>query len=136
MQATTLDSLLLDVAADAVGLGVAILLLRRLPIMPTLGAVLATTKRALHVVRASGISDHWKEVVVPRYALRIMIGTLSLALCLAALLAVFVAGFMAVGLFFVDTPQDAWARILAPQAQLIALAMGVALSVVLLRKRR
>ena len=136
MQATTFLDLVLDGAAVAAGLCAAVLLLRRLPIVATLAAVLAASRRALHVIAAAGISDHWKELVVPRYALRIMIGSSWIAVYLAALLAVFVAGFLAVDLFFVDTPEAAWARILRPETQLIAVAMGVVLSLALLRKRR
>ena len=136
MEAMTLHNLLVDGLAAATGLGAAILLLKRLPVLPTLVDVNTTIRKALHIIGATGISDHWKELVVPRYALSIMIGSSCIAVYLLATLGMFVAGFFAAGLAFVDTPQDALARLLRWEPQLMAVVMGIILSFTLWRKRR
>ena len=128
--------LLVDGLATATGLGAAILLLKRLRVLPTLVGVNTTIHKAFHVIGAAGISDHWKELVVPRYALSIMIGSSCIAVYLLAMLGMFVAGCFAAGLPFVDTPQDALARLLRWEPQLMAVVMGIFLSFNLWRKRR
>ena len=132
----TLNNLLVDGLAAATGLGAAILLLNRMPVLPTLVDVDRTIRKAFHVIGATGISDHWKELVILRYALNIMIGSSRIAVYLLAMLGMFVAGFFAAGLPFVDTPQDALARLLRWEPQLMAVAMGIFLSFTLWRKRR
>jgi hypothetical protein len=54
-------------------------LLMRLPILPRLAEFRATVFGALSVVRSVRISDHWKEKVLPRYALRLFRLTMVLA---------------------------------------------------------
>ncbi len=136
MQAMTLHDLLLDGLATAAGLGAALLLLKRLPLVPRLAQLNTNIHKAFHVIGASGISDHWKELVVPRYALSIMIGSSCLAVYLLAVLGMFVAGFVAAQLPFVDAPQDALARLFRPEPQVMALVMGIGLVLTLRRNRQ
>lgn len=66
-----------------------------LPIMARIGAVSGYAQKAMRVLRSTRISDHWKERILPAYALRIGAGsaTFFLLLC-AALLPVLIAGLI------------------------------------------
>lgn len=132
----TLHELTLDGLTAAAGLGAAVLLLKGLPIRPTLVDVTARVHKAVRVIRATGVSDHWKERVVPRYALSIMLGTSRIAAYLLAMLGTFIAGFVAAGVPFGEAPGDALARLLRWEPQLMALAMGTLLVLFLRRRRR
>lgn len=124
----TPNNFLLDALAAATGLGAAILLFKRLPIVSTFVNLYSTANKAFHVIGAGGISDHWKEIALSRYALRIMIGTSRGACYMLAIVGLFAIGFVAVQLPFVDTPQTALARLLRWEPHLMAVVMGVVLS--------
>lgn len=65
----------------------------RLPVLQRIGTVAATSQKAMRLVRSSRVSDHWKERILPVYALRIGMGSVTFFLLLcAALLPVVVAG--------------------------------------------
>ncbi|MCZ6490431.1 MAG: hypothetical protein O7A06_07865 [Acidobacteria bacterium] len=136
MGAMTLLNLLLDAGAAAAGLGAAVLLFKRLPLISTFVDLNSTVYKAFHVIGARGISDHWKELVLSRYALKIMIGSSCSAVYLLAIVGGFVAGFIVVQLPFVDTPQSALARLLRWEPNLTAVVMGIFLSFASRRKGR
>ena len=48
-------------------------LLVRLPLVETVQNFFKTLKKSAHIITSKAISDHWKEVVLPRLAMR-MIG--------------------------------------------------------------
>jgi hypothetical protein len=80
-------------AAAAVAAGELFL---RLPVVGTLDLVLATSRKSARVLASRRISEHWKERVLPIYALRIAGGSLRFLFFLAMLLTPFlVAGFLA-----------------------------------------
>jgi hypothetical protein len=61
--------------------------LLRLPLMQQVSAIVGTARRSAATMRSKRISDHWKEVLLPAYALR-MAGRsvfFLLLLCLVAL---------------------------------------------------
>jgi hypothetical protein len=51
--------------------------------------ILKVTKRATYVIPKSNISDHWKERVIPLYALRIMKYSLQILLILLLIMSLF-----------------------------------------------
>ncbi|GAB5467241.1 MAG: hypothetical protein Kilf2KO_02710 [Rhodospirillales bacterium] len=60
----------------------------RLPFGPVLSRLVRSSSRALHVVRAKAVSDHWKEKAMAAYARTTFASTFKLALLLGLLLAV------------------------------------------------
>lgn len=60
-----------------------------------------TAMKAMTVLSAAKISDHWKEKTLPCYAVKILSSSLKISFCLGALLATFtgVYGLMGVVLF-------------------------------------
>ncbi|MBS0563668.1 MAG: sulfotransferase [Proteobacteria bacterium] len=67
----------------------------RLPIMSQIAAVGGHAQKAMRVLRSARISDHWKERVLPAYALRIGTGSVVFFLLLCtALLPVLLAGLL------------------------------------------
>ena len=132
----TLNNLLLDALAAAAGLGAAVLLFKRLPLISTFANLFSTVNKAFHVIGANGISDHWKELALSRYALRIMIGSSYGAIYILAIAGWFAMGFVTVQLPFVDSPQIALARLLRWEPQLMVVVMGGLLSLTWRWKRR
>lgn len=63
----------------------------RLPLGESLQTLSGTAKRALTVMAAKSISDHWKERILPVYAGRIMKASLLLFACLLAIVLPMVA---------------------------------------------
>lgn len=61
--------------------------LLRLPLMQQVNAVVGTARRAAGTMRSKRISDHWKEIALPAYSLRIAARSVFffLLLCLVAL---------------------------------------------------
>ena len=123
----TPNNLVLDALSAAVGLGAAVFLFKRLPLVSTFAKLVLTANKAFYVIGAKGISDHWKEWVLSRYALRIMIGSLCGAIYILAIVGWFATGFVAVLLPFVDAPQIALARLLRWEPHLMILVMGILL---------
>ena len=82
----------------------------RLPIMRQLAEVGSTAKKSMHLLGAKAISDHWKEKVLPTYALKIgKAAVIFFALLCVALSPVVLAGFL------YPTGMTAWlGDILAP----------------------
>ena len=73
----------------------------RLPIMAKIVGVSANAQKAMKVVRSSRISDHWKERILPAYALRIGLGSVTFFLLLcAALIPIVIAGLIYPGGFW------------------------------------
>lgn len=68
----------------------------RLPFFRVLRELEGILRKAMRVVRARSVSDHWKEKVVPAYAGRMFTATLRLA---ALLLAVGVPAVVLIWLF-------------------------------------
>jgi len=57
----------------------------RLPFLPRLHTLIAVVKKSANVVMARNISDHWKEIVLVRYARDMALHTIILALMLTGL---------------------------------------------------
>ena len=53
-----------------------------------LSSALKAPKRVAHVITSANISDHWKEKVIPAYALRMMKVSLQILLIILAILSV------------------------------------------------
>ena len=61
----------------------------RLNFLSYLDSILKVTKKVTFVIPKSNISDHWKEKVIPAYALRIMKYSLQILLILLLILTLF-----------------------------------------------
>jgi len=61
----------------------------RLNFLSHLDSILRVTKKVSYVIQKSNISDHWKEKVIPVYALRIMKYSLQILLILLLILSLF-----------------------------------------------
>ena len=61
----------------------------RLNFLSCLDSILKVTKKVTYVIPQSKISDHWKEKVIPAYALRIMKYSLQILLILLLILSFF-----------------------------------------------
>ncbi len=132
----TPNNLVLDALSAAVGLAAAVFLFKRLPLISTFANLYLTVNKAFHVIGARGISDHWKELALSRYALRIMIGSSCGAIYILAIVGWFATGFVTVQLPFVDTPQIALARLLRWEPHLMAVIIGILLTLTWRWKRR
>lgn len=73
----------------------------QLKFLSTADSMLKLTKKVIHVIPKSNISDHWKEKVIPKYALRMMqysLQALSILLLIFSffiILGIFVNNFLA-----------------------------------------
>tara|TARA_X000000950_G_C13799806_1_gene613041 strand:- start:819 stop:1175 length:357 start_codon:yes stop_codon:yes gene_type:complete len=61
----------------------------RFNFLSNLDSILKVTKKVTYVIPQSKISDHWKEKVIPAYALRIMKYSLQMLLILLLILSFF-----------------------------------------------
>ena len=61
----------------------------RLNFLSHLNSILTVTKRVTYVIPKSNISDHWKEKVIPAYALRIMKYSLQILVILLLIMSLF-----------------------------------------------
>lgn len=61
----------------------------RFNFLSTLDSMLKVIKKVTHVIFQNNISDHWKERVIPAYALRIMKYSLQILLILLVILSLF-----------------------------------------------
>ena len=61
----------------------------RLNFLSLLDSILKVTKKVTYVIPQNNISDHWKEKVVPAYALRMMKYSLQILLILLLILSLF-----------------------------------------------
>lgn len=136
METIALDNLLQDVLAAAAGLSAAFLLFKRLPVWATLVSLKVTIRKAFTTIMMTAVSDHWKEVAVRRYALRLLMSSCRLAVFMLVLVVVFAAGFVVVQLLFMESLQYALTRLLRWEPQLLAAAIGIPLFLFLQRVRR
>jgi ABC-type uncharacterized transport system permease subunit len=61
----------------------------RLNFLSYLDSILKVTKKVTYVIQKSNISDHWKEKVIPAYALRMMKYSLRILLILLLIMTLF-----------------------------------------------
>ena len=61
----------------------------RLNFLSHLDSILKVTKRVIYLIPNNNISDHWKEKVIPAYALRIMRYSLQILLILLIIISLF-----------------------------------------------
>jgi ABC-type uncharacterized transport system permease subunit len=54
-----------------------------------LNSILKVIKKVIHVIPQDNISDHWKEKVIPAYALKIMKNSLQILLILFLIMSLF-----------------------------------------------
>lgn len=62
----------------------------RFHFLSLLDSVLKVTEKVIHIIPQDNISDHWKEKVIPAYALRIMKHSLKILLILLLIISFFV----------------------------------------------
>jgi hypothetical protein len=60
----------------------------RLPFASVLRRLVSTSSKAVHVIQADAISDHWKEKAMSAYAKSTFVSSLFIGLLLAFLLAI------------------------------------------------
>lgn len=125
-----------DMLSAAAGVAVASLLAKALPLGPTITTVNGIVRKSLYLVAARNVSDHWKERVLPHYALRILIGSGQLAAYLLAVLGAFVLGFAAVQFLLFDTPDSGLVRLLGWQSQIVTAVFGICVYLYLRLRRR
>lgn len=118
-------ALILDGFAVALGLALAIVAFHRLPLTAVLRRLAITLRKSLSVTTSSRISDHWKERVVPVYALTIFRDSLVLALQVFCLAAIFVVIFVMACWPFVASVDEAFGRLWRWQPQAMALVFGI-----------
>ena len=63
----------------------------RLNFLPILDSILNVTKKVTYVIPQDNISDHWKEKVIPAYALKIMKYSLQILVILFLIISFFFA---------------------------------------------
>lgn len=73
----------------AIATVVAVEIALRTPLSKTVSRWQATAARAMRVVSSRVVSDHWKEIVIPTYALRMLQLTARLTLQIGAVLSPF-----------------------------------------------
>ena len=61
----------------------------RLNFISRIDSILKVTKRVTYVIPNNNISDHWKEKVIPAYALKIMKYSLQILLILLLIISLF-----------------------------------------------
>ena len=61
----------------------------RLNLLSHLNLILKVTKKVTYVIPQNNISDHWKEKVIPAYAMRIMKFSLRILLILLLIMTLF-----------------------------------------------
>jgi hypothetical protein len=61
----------------------------RLNFLSHLDSILKVTKRVTYIIPNNNISDHWKEKVIPAYALRIMKYSLQILVILLLIMSLF-----------------------------------------------
>ncbi len=94
----------------------------RLPLGRLVATLNASSRRAVEVVGARAISDHWKERVLPAYAFRILKASIGVFLCLLAI-ALPVVAIVALVTGSLDTATAALMR-LGPLVFMTALGVG------------
>lgn len=75
---------------------------RLCPLLRLAHSLLDQVRKSMHVVAASGISEHWKELVLPAYAATMMRTSLLLGGWLLVLLAVFAMALQMTGSVLFD----------------------------------
>ncbi len=68
----------------------------KLDFLSHLDSILKVTKKVIYVIRQNNISDHWKEKIIPAYALMIM----KYSLQILQILLVLTSLFFITGLFY------------------------------------
>lgn len=71
----------------------AVELMLRLPLPAVIARWQSIVQRVVRVITSRNISDHWKEIVVPTYALRLFRLTLQLALLVVIVVSPFAVAF-------------------------------------------
>ena len=61
----------------------------RLNFLPCFDLILQVTKKVTYVISKNNISDHWKEKVIPAYAVKIMKYSLQILMILLLILSLF-----------------------------------------------
>ena len=61
----------------------------RLNFLSHLNSILQVTRKVTYIISKNNISDHWKEKVIPAYALKIMKYSLQIALILLLIISLF-----------------------------------------------
>jgi len=72
----------------------------RLNILSHLDSIYSVTRKVTHIITQNSISDHWKEKIVPAYALSIMKSSLQILLILLFVLSVFLIAELLLNDFF------------------------------------
>ena len=64
----------------------------RLNFLSNLNSILRVAKKVTYIISQNNINDHWKEKIIPAYALRIMKHSLQIFLIISLILCFFIAG--------------------------------------------
>ncbi len=62
----------------------------RLNFLSNLNLILQTTKKVIYVISQDNISDHWKEKIIPVYALKIIKFSLQISIILLCVISLFI----------------------------------------------
>ena len=62
----------------------------RLKFLSLLDSLLKVTKKAYYIILQNNISDHWKEKIVPAYAVKVMKYSLQILIILLIILSLFI----------------------------------------------
>jgi len=72
----------------------------RLNLLSHLDSIHSVTRKVAHIIPQNSISDHWKEKIVPAYALSIMKSSLRILLILLFVLSIFLIAELLFNDFF------------------------------------
>ena len=75
----------------------------RLNFLSNLNSILTVAKKVPYVISQNDISDHWKEKIIPAYALRIMKYSLQILLILSLIISIFLIIEFFINNFFTFT---------------------------------
>ena len=96
---------------------------RYLPLGHAIGQMRRTGMRAVFVLRSRAISEHWKERVLPVYAMRLFRSALVLLLCILALAVAYVAPFGLICMLLLDEA-DWTSALMRPDVLVLSVAVA------------
>lgn len=111
--------MIVELALLAIGAIVASELVLRLPLMSQAHIIVGATHRSAATLRSNRISDHWKEVALPRYASRIA----GRSILFFLLLCIAVAPVALIGLL-APTGIAVWLEFLMRPFAIVVLCLG------------
>ncbi len=120
------NELLLDALVAVVGVSIGIQVFHRIALADTSVRLHGRCRKAFRVIASRRISDHWKERALPRYALGILLDSLTLLFLLIALAAAFLIPSVALFWLVLGDVAAVEAHILAWRFNAFAMAICIA----------